>query len=159
MAQASYRTTRAVIYYLYSEHITFTPLSSSTSPNGVDESRTNMIQSHIREKPTYPAPVSAKSVYVLASRYDLPALRVCPPTLDSAPTTYLSPLSWNKELALAHFKKQLTKENILTELFSTFCRLYDRPRYAAIYFASENWAYLKGTVEWRETVKKAVTNR
>jgi len=138
ISDASYRTVRAVLYYIYSEHIVFAPLSSSISPDSAHGPRRDMIRTYLQANPTYPAPVSAKSVYVLADKYELSAL---------------------KELAWTYFKEQLTKENVLTELFSTFCRLYDGPRNLAIGLAGRNWAYLKGTEEWKQTVEVAKANR
>ncbi|KDQ07421.1 hypothetical protein BOTBODRAFT_60006 [Botryobasidium botryosum FD-172 SS1] len=138
ISNASYRTVRAVLYYLYSEHIAFAPLSSSLSTQSGADSRKDMIQAYLRANTAYPVPVSAKSVYALADIYELPALT---------------------DLAMLHFKKQLTKENVLTELFGTFCRLYDKPRDVAIKIAVANWAYLKETEKWGQIAEEAKADR
>ncbi|KDQ07422.1 hypothetical protein BOTBODRAFT_60007 [Botryobasidium botryosum FD-172 SS1] len=136
VSDASYRTMRAVLYYIYSDHIAFAPLRSlPLLPSG--NTRETVIQAYLKTNPVYPTPVSSKSVYALAHKYEISALQV---------------------VALHHYKLQITKSNVFTELFSAFCRLYEQPKTLAIEFAINNWGTLKDTSEWRKVVEEAKIN-
>jgi len=131
ISDASYRTIRAVLYYLYTEYIVFAPPSSYYSSK---QSRTDTIQGYLRRDPMCPVPVSPKSVYAVAHKYEIPVLQA---------------------LALDHFDRHITHANVFTELFGTTCRLYTEPREKVIAFAVRNWRSLCERKEWKETVEEA----
>jgi len=92
--QTSFRTFRAVLYYLYTGFISFAPLTSSfraPTKNGRSRSsitdlsnlaeyrhlaRELVVKEYMRKYSNRPSPVSPKSVYALAKKYDLHALEV-----------------------------------------------------------------------------------
>jgi len=135
VSDASYRTMRAILYYIYSDYIVFAPLSSFAQTT--EDYRKSMVQAYLQINPTYPAPVSSKSVYAVAYKYEISVLQVA---------------------ALSHFQLHITKGNVLTELFGVFCRLYEQPKTLAIQFAIDNWRSLKETEEWEDIVERAKAN-
>jgi len=135
ISDASYRTVRAILYYLYSEYIVFAPLSSYfTEKNYPGRSRKDWIGGYLEENPTYPAPVSSKSVYTLATRYQIPTLQVA---------------------AIHHFNLYLGQDNVSTELFGDFCRLHELPRTLAIECAIKNWGSVRGSKQWVDAAQEA----
>ncbi|KAG8994773.1 hypothetical protein FRB94_012564 [Tulasnella sp. JGI-2019a] len=97
--ETSFNTMRAVLYYLYTDFITFAPLTScfhnihpfpartSKTPrteaiNAEDEAierrrlaaRNAVVGEYMQNHPCRPVPVSPKSVYAIAKKYEIPAL-------------------------------------------------------------------------------------
>ncbi|KDQ06909.1 hypothetical protein BOTBODRAFT_60363 [Botryobasidium botryosum FD-172 SS1] len=131
ISDASYRTLRALLYYIYTEHIVFAPLSFPT-PH-----RSDAIQAYLQLYPSHPVPVSCKSIYALAHKYEMPKL---------------------ESVALEHFHACLTTSNVMAELLSPFCRVYEQPNFKAMMFAAVHWRELKGNKEWAEATEKAMAS-
>lgn len=84
--ETSFNTFRAFLYYLYTGFISFAPLTSSfqsttPSPNvSLEqhrlEARNALVGEYMRKHPNRPVPVSPKSIYAVALKYELPALEV-----------------------------------------------------------------------------------
>ncbi|KAG8860079.1 hypothetical protein FRB96_004102 [Tulasnella sp. 330] len=97
--ETSFNTMRAVLYYLYTDFITFAPLTScfhnihpfapksiknprTDSSNASDEAierrrldaRNAVVGQYMQQHPCRPVPVSPKSVYAIAKKYEIPAL-------------------------------------------------------------------------------------
>ncbi|EIW63025.1 uncharacterized protein TRAVEDRAFT_43329 [Trametes versicolor FP-101664 SS1] len=86
----AYRTWEAFIFYAYSDRVAFAPLTSQRAP-------------YPTRSPFEPPPCSPKSMYRLADKYGIDAL---------------------KALALDDLKNKTTRHNILLELFSPFTFTY-----------------------------------
>ncbi|KDQ07403.1 hypothetical protein BOTBODRAFT_59994 [Botryobasidium botryosum FD-172 SS1] len=131
----SYTTFRAVLYYFYAEWITFAPLTSALKPlpDGRNP-REESIRAYLRQNPGKPVPVSSKSVYAVASKYQLQALRA---------------------LSLAHIESCLSTSNIITELFSSFCRNYPEPRKKMVEFVTRHWTDVKASPAWAAAKQEA----
>ncbi|KAG6813582.1 hypothetical protein H0H92_009626 [Tricholoma furcatifolium] len=142
----AYNTYMALLYYLYTDIIVFAPFSSSfllNSPPPVDTStdkaqsstpseeisqktgqeetfttRKQWIQAWKENHPDQPAPCSAKAMYRLADRIDLPEL---------------------KARASQHIVKSLTVENIAYEVFSPFASAFDDIRKIQVDFFLAHW--------------------
>ncbi|KDQ07420.1 hypothetical protein BOTBODRAFT_609845 [Botryobasidium botryosum FD-172 SS1] len=132
VTDATYPTFRAVIYYLYSEYIVFAPLSSLST--GSAYSQEEQIDAYMKEHPARPTPVSPTSAYVLAIKFQVPALQVA---------------------ALHKYNCCLEKANIPTELFSDFCRLYEKPRDLAVQCAIKNWSTVRYSKQWTNATQAA----
>ncbi|KAG8904100.1 hypothetical protein FRC01_008873, partial [Tulasnella sp. 417] len=88
--ETSFNTFRAFLYYLYTGFISFSPLTSSFqfpdqpglwSPGKVStleqrrlEARNTLVGEYMRKYPNRPVPVSPKSIYQVARKYEVPAL-------------------------------------------------------------------------------------
>ncbi|KIO03982.1 hypothetical protein M404DRAFT_26602 [Pisolithus tinctorius Marx 270] len=89
----AFKTWKALVFYIYTGHISFAPLRSQP-----------LISTHIHHGPTDYAPMcSPKSMYRLADKYDLKAL---------------------KEQARTDIQSKITAQNVVPELFSTFASRY-----------------------------------
>ncbi|KDQ06908.1 hypothetical protein BOTBODRAFT_60362 [Botryobasidium botryosum FD-172 SS1] len=130
---ATYKTFRALLYYIYSDYIVFAPLSSLFEDQ-VD--REKVIQTYVTPNPAYPVPVSCKSIYALAHKYELRAL-------ESA--------------ALEQFQYCLNSANVMVELLGPFCRIYRTPKELALKFVADHWKEVKGCDEWAIASEKAMT--
>ncbi|GAA6005434.1 hypothetical protein JCM10207_002980 [Rhodosporidiobolus poonsookiae] len=140
ITDAGYITYRAMLYWLYSEKITFTPLASSyTVAHHATEARTAEAGSEasstaatrrqflLSAAPKHDNPVDAASphaIYRLADKLDLPELK-----------------SEAKEAIIEGF----AVNNILYELVSTFSYHYDEIQQAALQYAWKNWDAVKET--------------
>ncbi|CAK9783435.1 hypothetical protein CC85DRAFT_282171 [Cutaneotrichosporon oleaginosum] len=140
---AAWSTWWAVLYWLYTDVVYFAPLTSSFgNPKQLEEatsftellkpiSRREWMQRWLNERrlthewgegPVGPRPVSAKAVYRLADKLDLPALKL---------------------RAFQHIISQLTPYNIPTEVFSRFSTLFDEVRQVELAFFLKHWAEIK----------------
>ncbi|KAF4617497.1 hypothetical protein D9613_006079 [Agrocybe pediades] len=159
---AAYTTYFAILYYIYTDRIVFSPLSSSFNnasaesvPPAVESSsvvstpsegcqvpgsrrsiaipnpslsRVEWIKEWMGSHPGRPAPCSAKSVYRIADRLNLPEL---------------------KERAAEHILKSLTVENIGYEVFSPFAGAFEVIRKAEVDFFLSHWHEIRAS----ETMK------
>jgi hypothetical protein len=128
ITQTAYSTYRAVLLFLQTGHISFTPLSSSLST-----SRDDYLASKLEESPNLPLPVSPKSVFRLADLLDLPSLEA---------------------LALTSFKSSLTVDGAAHELFSDASVLYRELRTAVLQFVKEKADEVKATAGWEDVMRK-----
>ncbi|KAJ3535861.1 hypothetical protein NM688_g6921 [Phlebia brevispora] len=142
---AAYATYRAVLYYIYTDTITFAPLASSfpsytmsTSTSSINtgsaqgsksfsligepSTRREWLRAWEARHPDKPRPSSAKAVYRLADKLDLQDL---------------------KERAFQHIIKSLTVENVAYETFSHFSAAFDDVRKVEINYFLEHWAEIR----------------
>ncbi|OCH92497.1 hypothetical protein OBBRIDRAFT_751320 [Obba rivulosa] len=98
---ASVHTWRALLFYLYTGEVKCLPLSSQPGDARDEAFKLSL------STPNCAPPCSAKSLYRLADKYDLPYLKM---------------------KALVALKDKLTTQNIITEVFSRFTSRYDEVR-------------------------------
>ncbi|GAA5825851.1 hypothetical protein JCM5353_002460 [Sporobolomyces roseus] len=137
---AAYTTYRAVLMYIQTGYISFSPLTSSFShlpPS--DRARARL--DHIREQSNLdsrlPLPASPKSVYKLAHYLSLPALQ---------------------SLALAEISRQLSIENVFIELFDGLASVYDEVRRVMVAFAVEHKKEVVETEGFKGVMEKLRRN-
>ncbi|KAJ9106283.1 hypothetical protein QFC21_001428 [Naganishia friedmannii] len=159
---AAYKTWQALIYYLYTDEITFAPLASTFIPvesesvdhpgsatfpavpqsrstrapntttplidNGI-AGRKEWIMTWLSERQANenwpenaPKPCSAKAIFRLADKMDLPSLR---------------------QRAFQHIISQMTVQNIPYEVFSQFSATYEDVRQIQVNFFLEHWTEIK----------------
>lgn len=120
----AYTTYAAILVYLQSGHITFAPLLSTfrSKPSELPpaERRRVAVKELAARTPLLPLPVSSKAVYRAAHRLELPQTLV--------------------DLALSHFKSQLTPRNVGYELFSATAACYSEIKTACLDYAVQHWA-------------------
>ncbi|KAG6903149.1 hypothetical protein C0995_004696 [Termitomyces sp. Mi166 len=139
----AYTTYMALLYYLYTDIVIFAPLSSTFIPKAGDPttdntgspsspgaastlknsdepptSRRQWMQDWKEEHPDRPVPCSAKAMYRLADRLDLPEL---------------------KARASQHIVKSLTVENIAYEIFTPFAAAFEDIRKIQVDFFLAHW--------------------
>ena len=129
---AAWSTWWNILYWLYTDVIYFAPLTSSFDHSarpmtGEPKTRRAWIKQWLDEKryepdELGPRPVSAKAVYRLADKLDLPALRL---------------------RAFQHICGQLTAQNIPAEVFSRFSTTFEDVRKVQIAFFLKHWAEIK----------------
>ncbi|EAU85915.2 hypothetical protein CC1G_02938 [Coprinopsis cinerea okayama7 len=164
----AYRTYKAILYWLYTGHIVFAPLSSSfnrkeketasvaspttpaadaaTSSNQLPgakrteapASRAEWIAEWVKEFPGRPEPCSAKAVYRVADKIDIPEL---------------------KERAAQHIVKSLTVHNIAYEVFSPFSAVFDEIRKVEINFFLNHWHEIRSSESMVEVWRQIRTGR
>ena len=99
--ETSYNTFRAFLYYLYTGFISFAPLTSSfqiptsdIAPTEMErrrlDARNAMVGDYMRKYRNRPVPVSPKSIFAVAKKYELPVLEVCRITFDGLVTKLTS---------------------------------------------------------------------
>lgn len=113
MIFTNHQRLRALIFYLSTGDITFSPLRSAQTRNS------SMPIRHIYE----PVPCSAKSIYRLACEVLLSKIRVLPYRLTLTISSQLQ-LEDLKTRAQTHIRDTLTPENALDEFFSEFTSWY-----------------------------------
>ncbi|KAG6850067.1 hypothetical protein H0H93_001617 [Arthromyces matolae] len=150
----AYTTYMALLYYLYTDIIVFAPLSSSflpkaeadppadtnqcqspsdasalkTSPQDAPSSRQEWIHLWKETHPDRPAPCSAKAMYRLADRLDLPEL---------------------KARASQHIVKALNVDNIAYEIFTPFAAMFEDIRKVQIDFFLAHWKDIRASDSMR----------
>jgi hypothetical protein len=132
VTQTAFSTYHAILVYLETSFLTFSPLSSSF-PTSSHPTRRDFLLSSSTASPSLPLPVSPKSVYRLADFLDLPEL---------------------KNLAFISYKSSLTPAGVAKELFSDFTQCYKEPREVVLKMVKEQWEEVKETKEWKELVKR-----
>ncbi|KAJ9109870.1 hypothetical protein QFC19_001849 [Naganishia cerealis] len=165
---AAYSTWQALIYYLYTDEITFAPLASTFIPNEAESadrpvSRTSQTLIPLRSTPftntttalwndgiagrkqwikmwltereanenwpdNAPKPCSAKAIFRLADKMDLPPLR---------------------QRAFQHIVSQLTVQNIPYEVFSQFSATYEDVRKVEVNFFLQHWNEIRSSATMR----------
>ncbi|BGP12401.1 hypothetical protein JCM10213_001994 [Rhodosporidiobolus nylandii] len=130
ITHTAFSTYSAVLTYLDTGHITFAPLSSSFASS---EDRAAYLTEHLKEYPTLPLPISAKSAARLASFLSLDVLQ---------------------NLALDSFRASLTPSNAAVELCDTFTATFPQARQAVLAFVAEHQEDVKASEGWKEMVKR-----
>lgn len=129
-----YSTFKALLVYLDSGFIEFSPLTSAfplTSPPF--PTRKAYLEKQLVDHPKLPLPVSPKSMYRLASLLDV------------------SPL---KTLSLSSLKSSLTLSNAAQELFSPLSISHEEVQAAIIEYVASNWAAIREGESYKEIVKR-----
>ncbi|TFY56067.1 hypothetical protein EVJ58_g7868 [Rhodofomes roseus] len=130
---AALPTWEAFLFYIYTGVVAFGPLKSRG-----EATRTEFIADYRVHNPHRPAPCSCKSMYRIACILDLPGL---------------------KELALKELSSQLSKENIVTEIFTGFTAKHEEVKDLELRILKEHWAELKGTEQVSEVLKNVVRGK
>jgi len=129
-----YSTFKALLVYLDSGYIEFSPLTSSfplTSPPF--PTRKAYLEKRLIDHPKLPLPVSPKSMYRLASLLDVAPLKT--PSLSS-------------------LKSSLTLSNAAQELFSPLSISHEEVQSAIIEYVASNWAAIREGESYKEIVKR-----
>ncbi|KIO21833.1 hypothetical protein M407DRAFT_47897, partial [Tulasnella calospora MUT 4182] len=125
--ETSFNTFRAFLYYLYTGFISFSPLTSSFQ--FPDQPNPNvLVGEYMRKYPNRPVPVSPKSIYQVARKYEVPSLEVS--SLSRINTATFNPL-----VATA-------------ELFSAFTRVHDSIKQTQLQVVIDNWNEVVKTEDW-----------
>jgi len=122
----AYVTWRAMIFYLFTSHISFAPLSSSLRSRA---------RSTCEREQGMPSKPSAKSMYRLADKLGLEDL--C-------------------KLSLSHIQSQLSTDTILKEVFSAFTSCHKAIRDVELAFLFDHWEELRDSQQLRDTVKEVI---
>ncbi|KAG0146591.1 hypothetical protein CROQUDRAFT_107077 [Cronartium quercuum f. sp. fusiforme G11] len=134
VTDAAYTTYKALLYFLYTDSITFAPLTSTyeclkdaAESNGQKfeyESRKAFVQATVSINNNQPENVicSAKAIYRLADKLNLVEL---------------------KSRAYDHITRSLTVQNIPMEVFSAFTNAFEEIRKVEIEFMLSNWNELR----------------
>ncbi|KAK4702760.1 hypothetical protein P7C70_g3460, partial [Phenoliferia sp. Uapishka_3] len=146
VTDAAYTSFRALIYYLYTDSITFSPLASNyhtardlATQNGTlfpfPNRRSYLIATSIptphamTASPSTPGPCGAKAIYRLADKIGLPEL---------------------KERAYDHIVKSLTVQNIPYEVFGSFSLRFEEIKRVEIAFLLDKWNELRESSSLRK---------
>lgn len=136
---SSYLSFKALLYYLYTDSICFSPLAStyhaareaaqqSGTPFPFSTRRsylsTIVPPTHKPAGPGVPGPCSAKAIYRLADKLDLPEL---------------------KERASEHIVKSLSTDNIAYEVFGSFSLRFEEIKRREMAFLLEHWNEVRGS--------------
>ncbi|KAG6833432.1 hypothetical protein H0H87_006798 [Tephrocybe sp. NHM501043] len=171
----AYTTYKALLYYLYTDIVTFAPLMSSFTSQSqtsvdapekapatppVDSSnqknnsqdiaitRRQWIQEWKEDYPDRPHPCSAKAMYRLADRIDLPELKARAAQVISI--RCVSNLL-NEVLILLskHIVKSLSVDNIAYEIFSPFAAAFDDIRKIEVDYFLAHWREIRASDSMR----------
>ncbi|KAG8937562.1 hypothetical protein FRC00_004074 [Tulasnella sp. 408] len=142
--ETSFNTFRAFLYYLYTGFISFSPLTSSfqfpDQPNpwspGKEstlelrrlEARNVLVGEYMRKYPNRPVPVSPKSIYQVARKYEVPSL-------EAQALSRINTATFNPLVATA-------------ELFSAFTRVHDSIKQTQLQVVIDNWNEVVKTEDW-----------
>ncbi len=156
ITEAAHRTWKALIYYLYTDTITFAPLTSSfiatstipfddpdmaaagsvapgtsfSVPRWPAQGRREWIKTWLAEHPgesDRPAPCSAKAIYRLAD-VRLRSVACAEVQIDRSVQRQKFDLPSLRQRAFQHIVSQLTVQNIPYEAFSSFSATYEQVR-------------------------------
>ncbi|KAG8901908.1 hypothetical protein FRB99_005011 [Tulasnella sp. 403] len=138
--ETSYNTFRAFLYFLYTGFMSFAPLTSSLeaplkdeSPTALEQRRLNtrndLVGEYMRRYPNRPLPVSPKSVYAVAKKYEVPALEA---------------------QALSRIDSAIVGHPLVavTELFSAFSRVHDSVKELQLQQVIDHWDNIVISREW-----------
>ncbi|GAA6028409.1 hypothetical protein JCM8097_007017 [Rhodosporidiobolus ruineniae] len=131
ITRTAYSTYRALLVCLSTNHIAFTPLTSSfddTSGLSSTKLRRRWLAEYHQSHPDLPLPVSPKSAYRLAHLLQLPDLQ---------------------KRSLDAFRSFLTASNAAHELFSDTSVTYDELRGVVVGFVQEHWGEVKASEGWK----------
>ncbi|GAA5987122.1 hypothetical protein JCM5350_003765 [Sporobolomyces pararoseus] len=126
----SYSTMQAILVYLMCGQIEFAPLSS--------QGRDAFIREYRKKHPERPVPVSPRSVYRLATRFELKTLQA---------------------RALSHLEYSFDLESAIREALSEDCFYF--PDYCSLVHQQviRNWAQVKESQIWKDVLKDAEKGR
>jgi len=157
--ETSYNTYRSFLYYLYTDFISFAPLTScfhaqhafapsnsnSKSRSSLDariageddamdrrrlDARNAVINEYVRKHPVRPVPVSPKSIYAIAKKYEIPALEA-------------------QSLLRITSVSQTDPIVAVNELFSAFSRVHAQPRQIQLATVIASWEdVVRRSGEW-----------
>ncbi|BGP40861.1 hypothetical protein JCM10449v2_004826 [Rhodotorula kratochvilovae] len=134
VTQAAYSTYRAVLLWMQTFYIRFSPPSSSFLPANIKNTRANALRDAHDEDPSLPLPVSPKSVFRLAHYLELEPLET---------------------LALQHFRTHgLSLENAPVELFSELAAGHPHWRAMVLGWVVEHWDDVKTTAGWKGMMRR-----
>ncbi|KAK4699318.1 hypothetical protein P7C70_g6946, partial [Phenoliferia sp. Uapishka_3] len=134
ITETPYVTYREVLRWIHTQEIQFATLKSVRVAVGDNESETSFAQSS--GFLSSPIPTSPKSVHRLADLLELPILQ---------------------ELALTSIISQISVTNVVQELMSEFCRLYEPVQEALIVYAAKHWAEVREGEGWK-SLQERVAN-
>ncbi|KAG8990497.1 hypothetical protein FRB90_001740 [Tulasnella sp. 427] len=142
--ETSFNTFRAFLYYLYTGFISFSPLTSSFQfpdqpnawapgqPSTLEqrrlEARNTLVGEYMRKYPNRPVPVSPKSIYQVARKYEVPSL-------EAQALSRINLATFNPLVATA-------------ELFSAFTRVHDSIKHTQLRVVIDNWNEVVRTEDW-----------
>ncbi|KAH9837753.1 uncharacterized protein C8Q71DRAFT_559596 [Rhodofomes roseus] len=126
-------TWEAFLFYIYTGVIIFAPLTS----NGT-EARREFMLNYKANNPRRPKPCSCKSIYRIALKLDMADL---------------------KDLALKELKSQLSKDNIVKEIFTPFTSQYEEVKEMELQLLKRHWEELKGSAQVTEMLSNIVSGR
>jgi hypothetical protein len=136
----AYSTYGAVLMWIQTGYISFAPLHSSFSHLPLESrslARITAIESLHELEPQLPLSVSPKSVYKLAHYLSLPVL---------------------ESLALQELSRQLTVDNVFTELFDGLASVYEEVRKLEVEFAVRNKKEVVETKGFKDVMDKLRKN-
>ncbi|EPS98893.1 hypothetical protein FOMPIDRAFT_115441 [Fomitopsis schrenkii] len=123
-------TWEAFLFYLYTNEVVFAPLTSKS-----EVARRVFIAHHKAKYPRQPAPCSPKSMYRLA---------------------HLLAMKELKALSLKYLASQISKENVITEIFTKFTSQYEEVQNVELQVLREHWEELKQTEQLLEVSARIV---
>jgi len=139
VTQHRYETYLALLCWLATGRIAFAPLRStfeagSNNPNDGNHTRANVVADSLQlTEPRSPAPVSPKSIYRLAHYLQIPDL---------------------PDIALSNFESQLSRANVMYELYSDVASKYTDLRDVALRYAVKYWKDVVKTNGFKEVMKR-----
>jgi hypothetical protein len=131
ITQTAFTTYRALLVFLHTGFIHFTPLSSSFPSRS--DSRLDFITSASAKNPALPLPASSKSLYRLAHLLSLDDLQ---------------------EQSLEALKSSLSVENAAVELFSDASIAYDEMRAVILEFVEDKWKEVRESEAWKDAMAR-----
>ena len=140
IVDTSYTTYRALLVWIQTGYISFSPLTSSFFHLPLEsrrDARIDSITARHEIDPLLPLPASPKSVYKLAHFLSLPSLQ---------------------ELALNELSQQLTIDNVFLELLSDLTSVYDEVRKLQVDFAVKNKKGVKQSQAFKDSMEKLRRN-
>ncbi|GAA6041668.1 hypothetical protein JCM8097_003072 [Rhodosporidiobolus ruineniae] len=166
ITDTGYTTYRALLYFLYTEQITFTPLASLFTvaligklpdADGPDTPQKQPLLAGLRK--------SAQSTKLTSRRAFLLDKLETPTRSTVAPASPHAVYALADQLDVLELKKRakeaivsgFTVENIMYELISSFSYNYDEIQREALHFARTNWNEVKLTAAWKRVFVEAAT--
>ncbi|GAA5985357.1 hypothetical protein JCM5350_005156 [Sporobolomyces pararoseus] len=128
-----YSTLKALLVYLDTGYIRFSPFKSFFSSSLPPTTRRSFLEKSLEDEPDLPLPVSPKSVYRLATRFSLHLL---------------------EELSLSTISSSLTVSNAAEELFSPLSLAHEEVQAVIIEFVGQNWAAIRDGESYKAIVAK-----
>ncbi|PCH34162.1 hypothetical protein WOLCODRAFT_135535 [Wolfiporia cocos MD-104 SS10] len=127
------KTWEALLYYLYTGIITFSPLRPRNATTCVDEDMW-----YHADGADEPAKPSCRSIYRLATKLELHGLR---------------------RIALQYLQSQLTPQTLLTEVFSEFTARYAEVKEMELALVVQYWDILKSSSAFKEKMVEVTSGK
>ncbi|BGP22026.1 hypothetical protein Rt10032_c18g6015 [Rhodotorula toruloides] len=157
VTDAAYSTYRALLHYLYTDSISFSPLAS-TYYVAKDYAATNSLPFPYASRRAYLLALSPPSMSGIASSNESNAVAPC-----SAKAIYrLSDkmgLVELKERAFEHIVSSLNAQNIVYEVFGSFVSRFDEVRRVEVAFLLEKWNEVRSSPQMRKVFDYVRTAR